>query len=82
MKFYDEEEVSLNALENLKLFNKKLKTQRAVMQLIQNSLITEKEQEELRMIFQSIDQNFDYKLTKSEFVQGLQKMGLADAEQW
>ena len=32
-------------------------------------------------MFNSIDKNYDYTLTKAEFVEGLKDMGLADAEQ-
>ena len=35
----------------------------------------------MRKVFRSIDKNYDYKLTKDEFVEGLTKMGLADATQ-
>ena len=43
-------------------------------QFIQNSLIPEEELEPLRQLFRNIDKNFDYQLTKSEFVDGLKQM--------
>lgn len=34
----------------------------------------------MRKLFQSMDKNYDYMLTKEEFVDGLKSMGLADAD--
>ena len=50
------------------------------MQFIQNSLIPEEELEPMRRLFKSIDQDYDYTLTKSEFEDGLKQMGLGDAQ--
>lgn len=43
-------------------------------------LVVDKEEEQMRNIFQCIDQDYDYQLTKAEFQDGLSKMGLADAK--
>lgn len=50
------------------------------MQFISSCLIPDKDKENLRFMFQQIDQNFDYKLTRTEFVEGIQELKLAEDE--
>ena len=69
----------VNALENIKYYEKQGKTQKMMMQFIQNCLLPESELEPLRRLFRNVDKNFDYSLTKNEFVDGLKKMGMQDA---
>ena len=73
--------MGLEAIDNLKQFNKKQQTEKAIMHFMQTCILPDNEKDEMRQIFKSIDKNFDYVLTKQELAQGLRRMGLANANQ-
>lgn len=69
-----EDEQKLEALSHLKGFSRRLKLQQAALCFISTHLINNKEQTEMKKVFQSMDTDFDGKLTKEEIVEGLKKI--------
>lgn len=71
----------LELFENIKQFSGRVKLQQVIAQYIQIHFATNKDQEQMRQIFQSLDQNFDGVLTKDELMEGLNKMGYENPDE-
>lgn len=67
-------------LANIRQFNGALKMQQAAMAFIQANIITNREKERLRKLFDAMDVNFDGQLSLEEVVAGLQKLGMAKGQ--
>jgi len=78
-RFQLSEMVNSGALLNLKQFNAGLKIQQATVTFLTTHLISKKEQQELKRIFDALDKNGDGKLSREELLAGYSEMMSSDA---